>query len=137
MGPRLVSWFSKKQNSIALSTAEAEYVAATSCCTQLLWMMQTLQDFQIKCTSPIPIMCDNTSAISVSKNPVMHSKTKHIPIKYHFLREQVLEQNVKLEYVPSKEQAADIFTKPLPREAFEYLRQKLGVVSAVKKIRTA
>ena len=73
---------------------------------------------------------DNTSAISISKNPVTHSKTKHIPMKYHFLQEQVLEQKVKLEYVPSKEQVVDIFTKPLPRETFEYLRQKLGVVSA-------
>eukprot|EP00253_Pinus_taeda_P031842 PITA_31842 len=130
MGSRLVSWFSKKQSSIALSTAEAEYVAAASCCTQLLWMMQTLQDYQITCTPPISILCDNTSAIRISKNPVMHSKTKHILIKYHFLREQVLEQNVKLEYVPSKEQIADILTKPLPRETFEYLRQKLGVVDA-------
>jgi len=130
MGSRLVSWFSKKQSSIALSTAEAEYVAAASCCTQLLWMMQTMQDFQITCTPPISILCDNTSAISISKNPVMHSKTKHIPIKYHFLREQVLEQKVKLEYVPSKEQVVDILTKPLPRDTFEYLRQKLGVVDA-------
>ena len=129
MGPRLVSWFSKKQSSIALSTVESEYVAAASCCTQLLWMMKTLQDIQIKCSPPISIMRDNTSAISISKNPVMHSKTKHIPIKYHFLREQVLEQKVKLEYVPSKEQVADIFTKPLPREAFEYIRENIGVVS--------
>eukprot|EP00253_Pinus_taeda_P009146 PITA_09146 len=130
MGSRLVSWCSKKQSLIALSIAEAEYVAATSCCTQLLWMMQTLQDFQITCTPPISILCDNTSAISISKNPFMHSKTNHIPIKYHFLREQVLEQKVKLEYVPSKEHVADILTKPLPRETFEYLRQKLGVVDA-------
>eukprot|EP00253_Pinus_taeda_P027198 PITA_27198 len=130
MGSRLVSWFSKKQSSIALSTAEAEYVVAASCCTQLLWMMQTLQDFQITCTPPISILCDNTSAMSISKNPIMHSKTKHILIKYHFLREQVLEQKVKLEYVPSNEQIADILTKPLPKETFEYLIQKLGVVDA-------
>jgi len=103
MGSILVSWFNKKQSSIALSTAEAEYVAAASCCTQLLWMMQTLQDIQITCTPPISILRDNTSEISISKNPVMHSKTKHITIKYHFLRKQVLEQKVKLEYVPSKE----------------------------------
>eukprot|EP00253_Pinus_taeda_P024055 PITA_24055 len=129
-GSRLVSWFNKKQSSIALSTAEAKYVAAATCCTQLLWMMQTLQDFQITYTPPISILFDNTSAISISKNPVMHSKTNHIPIKYHFLWEQVLEQKVKLEYVPSEEQVADILTKPLPRETFEYLRHKLGVVDA-------
>ena len=92
--------------------------------------MQTLQDIQIICSPPFSILFDNTSAINISKNPVMHSKTKHIPIKYRFLWEQVLEQNIKLEYVPSKEQVADIFTKLLPRETFEYLRQTLGVVSA-------
>eukprot|EP00253_Pinus_taeda_P026718 PITA_26718 len=106
MGSRLVSWFSKKQSSIELSTAEEEYVVVASCCTQLLWMMQTLQDIQITYTPPISILCDNTSAINISKNPFMHSKTKHIPIKYYFLREQVLEQKVKLEYVPSKEQVS-------------------------------
>eukprot|EP00253_Pinus_taeda_P013018 PITA_13018 len=103
MGSRLVSWFNKKQSSIALSRAEVEYVVSASRCTQLLWMMQTLQDIQITCTPPISILCDNTSAINISKNPIMHSKTKHIPIKYHFLREQVLEKKAKLEYVPSKE----------------------------------
>lgn len=91
-------------------------------------MIQTLQDIQITCPQPIPILHDNTSTISISKNHVMHSKTKHIPMKYHFMREHVLEQKVKLEYVPSKQQVADIFTKPLPRDSFEYLRQKLGII---------
>jgi hypothetical protein len=95
-------------------------------------MKQTLTDIQVEYDEPIPIYFDNTSAISISKNPVMHSKTKHIPIKYHFLREQVAEKNIRVEYVGTKEQVADIFTKPLPQEAFEYLRQRLGVISTPK-----
>ena len=81
-----------------------------------------MEDIQVKYDEPIPIFCDNTSAINISKNPVMHSKRKHIPIKFHFLREHVINNNIRLEYVDTKEQIADIFTKPLPREAFEYLR---------------
>ncbi len=122
MGNCLVSWLSKKQSSISLSTAEAEYIAATACCTQVLWMKQTLNDVHITFEDSIPIVCDNTSAISISKNPVMHSKTKHIPIKYHFVREQVLNKTMKLDYVGTKDQVVDIFTKPIPKEAFEYLR---------------
>jgi hypothetical protein len=95
-------------------------------------MKQTLIDIQVEYDEPIPIYFDNTSAINISKNPVMHSKTKHIPIKYHFLWEQVVEKNIRVEYVGTKEQVADIFTKPLPREAFEYLFQILGVISTPK-----
>ena len=71
---------------------------------------------------------DNTNIIHISKNLVMHSKTKHILIKYHFVREQVTQKNIKLEYVGTKEQIADIFTKPLPRESFEYIHWKLGIL---------
>ena len=85
-------------------------------------MRQTLEDIQVKYDEPTPIFYDNTGAINISKNPVMHSKTKHIPIKFHFLREHVIEKNIRLEYVDTKEQITDIFTKTLPREAFEYLR---------------
>ena len=80
-----------------------------------------MMDLQVQFSEAIRIFCDNSSAISISKNPVMHSKTKHIPIKYHFVREQVVENNIKLEYVGTKEQIFDIFTKPLPHEAFEYI----------------
>ena len=130
LGDCLVSWLSKKQSSVSLSTIEAEYIAATTCCTQVLWMKQTLQDIQVKYDDPIPILCDNTSAINISKNPMMRSKIKHIPIKFHFLRERVTKKNIKLEYIGTKEQIANIFTKPLPRETFEYLPQRLGVVSS-------
>jgi hypothetical protein len=95
-------------------------------------MKQTLTNIQVEYDEPIPIYCDNTSTISISKNPVMHSKTKHIPIKYHFLREQVAEKNIKFEYVGTKEQVVDIFTKLLPREAFEYLHHRLRVISTPK-----
>ena len=92
-------------------------------------MKEALKDVDICTDQPITIYCDNTSAISLNKNPVMHSRTKHIPIKYHFLREQVAEQNIALEYISTKEQIADIFTKPLSQEAFKRLRQKMGVIS--------
>jgi hypothetical protein len=129
LGNSLVTWLNKKQGSISLSTTEAEYIDTATCCTQVLWMIQTLADLEVKYTVPIPIYCDNTSAISVSKNPVLHSKTKHIPIKYHFLREQVTNQIVQVHYIPTSEQIANIFTKPLAKTLFEYLRQKLGVIS--------
>jgi hypothetical protein len=95
-------------------------------------MKQTLKDIQVEYDEPIPIYCDNTSTISISKNPMMHSKMKHIIIKYHFLWEQVAEKNIRVEYVGTKEQVEDIFTKLLPWEAFEYLRQRLGVISSPK-----
>ena len=95
-------------------------------------MKQTLTDTQVKYDEPIPICCDNTRVIIISKNSMMHSKTKHIPIKYHFLGEQVAEKNIRVEYVGTKEEVADIFTKPLPRESFEYLRQRLGAISTPK-----
>jgi hypothetical protein len=86
LGRSLVSWASKKQNSVALSTAEAEYIVACHCCAQLLWMRQTLRDYGYK-FSKVPLLCDNESAIHMADNPVEHSHTKHIAIRYHFLRD--------------------------------------------------
>ncbi|KAJ1684899.1 hypothetical protein LUZ63_016289 [Rhynchospora breviuscula] len=114
-GGSLVSWSSRKQTSVALSTAEAEYVAAGSCCTQLLWMMQTLRDYELKFQN-VPILCDNTSAILISKNPVLHSRTNHIEIRHHFIRGNVEKGDVKLVHVDTKKQIVDIFTKSLPTQ---------------------
>ncbi|XP_059068895.1 secreted RxLR effector protein 161-like [Cryptomeria japonica] len=129
LGDRLVAWHSKKQECVTLSTAESEYIAATTCCTQLIWMSHQLADMGITVDKPISIFCDNTSAISLSKNPVMHSRTKHVAIKLLFLREQVLANEFQVLYVPSQAQVADIFTKALSKEVFERLRDRLGVFS--------
>jgi hypothetical protein len=91
-------------------------------------MIQTLAYLKVTYTDPIPLHCHNTSAISVSKNPVLHSKTKHIPIKYHFLKENVTNRVVQLNYIPSMEQIIDIFTKPLVKTPFEYLRHKFVTI---------
>ena len=103
---------------------EAEYIPTTTCCTIVLSMKQNLQYIQVKFDELVPIFSDNTSAINISKNPTMHSKKKHNLIKYHFVRESVVENNIKLEYVGTKEQIVNIFTKPLPHESVEYLHQK-------------
>ena len=92
-------------------------------------MKQMWEDIHNHYDTPIPIYCDNTSAISISKNPVMHSKTKHIPIKFHFLRDQVMNKVIKLEYIGTRDQIADIFDKPLPKMQIENLRDQLGVCS--------
>ncbi|WVZ93074.1 hypothetical protein U9M48_039087 [Paspalum notatum var. saurae] len=84
--PEFVSWSSRKQSSVATSTCEAEYVVAASCCSQILWMLATLRDYGL-IYGRIPILCDSSSAISVAKNPVLHSRTKHIDMRYHFLRD--------------------------------------------------
>ena len=78
-------------------------------------------------TKPMILYCDNTSAISISKNPVMHAKTKHIAIKYHYVWELVEDKQVKMEYIHTKEKIVDIFTKPFPKDSYEYLRVNLGV----------
>ena len=108
----LVSWHSKKQVSVAWSMDKAEYVAVGNCCAQILWLKQQLLDFDIK-VSRIPIMCDNTSAINLTKNPMLHSHTKHIETHHYFLHGHVEKGDFVFEHVDSKNQLADIFTKPL------------------------
>ena len=123
----LVAWMSKKKNSISLSTVKAEYVDAGSCCSQFIWMKNLLGDYGISKDTMV-VYCDNFSAIDISKNSVQHSKTKHIEIRYHFIRDLVERKIVTLEYIPIERQNADIFTKPLDRSKFEILHQVIGVI---------
>ncbi|WVZ71036.1 hypothetical protein U9M48_019663 [Paspalum notatum var. saurae] len=122
----LVSWSSRKQASVSLSTTEAEYIAAASCCSQLLWMKATLSDFGLR-FGKIPLLVDSTSAISVAKNPVLHSTTKHIDVRFHFLRDHYEKRDIDLVHVASENQVADIFTKPLEFGAFVRLRGAIHV----------
>ena len=115
----------KKQNSLSLSTAEAEYIAAGSYYTQLLWIKKLLHDYGIP-QDTMCVFCDNTSAINLSKNPVQHSKSKHIEIHYHFIRDLVEERVVCLEFIHTDNQKADIFIKPLDGPRFKSLRKTIG-----------
>jgi len=122
----LVAWMSRKQALISLSTVEAEYIAAGSCCTQLLWMKKLLCDYGFTQDTMV-IHCDNTSAINISKNPVQHSWTKHIDIWHHFIRDLVESWEVALMFIPTEKQLADIVTKPLDGSNFESLRKAIGI----------
>ena len=120
----LVSWMSKKENSVSLSIVEAEYIATGSCCAQLLWMKKLLHDYGIY-QDTMYVFYDNTSAINLSKNPVQHLKSKHIEIRYHFIRDLVEEKIVCLEFINTTNQKADVFTKPLDGPRFESLHKTI------------
>ncbi|GJR76624.1 copia protein [Tanacetum coccineum] len=129
MGCCLTSWFSKKQIALAISTTEAEYVSAGKACQQALWMKQALIDYDINLDN-ISVLCDNKGAIDLSKNPVLHSRTKHIEIRHYFLRDNVQKGSISNKKVSSEDNIADILTKSLKREPFNLLRLGLGLMEA-------
>ncbi|GKE43748.1 hypothetical protein Tco_1471032 [Tanacetum coccineum] len=126
LGDKLVSWSSKKQDCTAMSTAKAEYVSLSTCCAQVIWMRTQLLDYGYR-YNKIPIYCDSKSAIAISFNPVQHSRTKHINIRYHFIKEHVKSGTIELYFVRTEYQLADLFTKALLRERFEYLVHMIGM----------
>jgi len=117
LGRSLVCWSSKKQNCVSLSTAESEYIAVGSCCAQLLWMKQTLKDYGIN-LKQVPLFCDNESAIKIANNPVQHSKTKHIEICHHFLRDHVMKKDIDIIHVNTDEQLQISSQSPWMRKGF-------------------
>ncbi|GJV11793.1 retrovirus-related pol polyprotein from transposon TNT 1-94 [Tanacetum coccineum] len=121
LGGKLVCWSAKKQQSVAMSSAEAEYVVAAGCCENILWMKIQLSDYDIH-YKMVPIFYDNTSAIAISDNPVLHSRTKHIDIRYHFIRDYNLKGDIELHFIPTEYQLADIFTKPMNEPTFTRLK---------------
>jgi hypothetical protein len=129
----MISWFSKKQTNVALSTTKEEYMATCLSCTEVVWLRKLLSglfDIELDATG---ICCDNQSCIKLSVNPMFRDKSKHIQIKYNFIRDVVEKGAVKLHYVATNEQVADVLTKPLSKVKIEYFKDKLGLVPRKKE----
>lgn len=126
-GVGTVSWSSKKQNIVALSSTEAEYVAQTHAAKEGIWLRAFVKEINGGEEKPLTIMADNQSAIALAKDNKFHSRTKHIDLRYHFIREAVDEGKIRMEYVPSAENVADIFTKALAKPKFTQFVEMLGL----------
>lgn len=132
LGNAPIMWGSQKQRSVALSTTESEYVAASQTTKELIWISRLLRDLiDIKIKTPI-MYIDNQSAIRLVKNPELHKRSKHIDVKYHFVRQHYEEGMFEPYYIHTDEQIADICTKPLSKVRFEKLRNKLGITKEEK-----
>jgi hypothetical protein len=124
----MISWQSRKQSSIALSTAEAEYIVACSTSCEAIWLRKLLTDLFDLEMEVTTFLCDNQSCIKMTENLVFHDKSKHIEIRYHYIRDMVQRGAIKFQYVSTNEQVADVLTKPLSHVKFEHFRDKLGIV---------
>ncbi|KAL9999278.1 putative RNA-directed DNA polymerase [Helianthus debilis subsp. tardiflorus] len=133
LGKGAVSWCSKKQSTVALSSTEAEYISATGGACQAIWLRRILQELGLNQGQGTQIFCDSKSAIDLSRNPVLNSRSKHIELKYHFIRDMVSEGQVELLFCNTNEQLADLMTKALAKERFVYLRYKIGVQEFVSR----
>ncbi|KAI5323652.1 hypothetical protein L3X38_032724 [Prunus dulcis] len=127
LGSKVISWSSKKQSTVALSTTEAEYISATSAACEAVWIRRILADLRQEQNTPTKLYCDNMSTIAMTKNPVFHSRSKHIELRHHFIRKLVEDGEIELKFCGTDEQIADVFTKALPREKFYYFRERLNV----------
>jgi hypothetical protein len=120
LGPTMISWQSRKQSSIALSIAEVEYIVACSTSCEAIWLRKLLTGvFDLKMEATV-ILCDNQSCIKIIENLVFHDKSKHIEIRYHYIRDMVRRGAIKLQYVSTNEQVAYVLTKPLSHVKFEH-----------------
>ena len=122
-----VSWSSKKQHIIALSSTEAEYIAQTHAAKEALWLRSFVEEVRGGSQSPITINCDNQGAIALAKDNKFHSRTKHIDLRFHFIREAVQDEKITVSYVPTEENPSDIFTKALAKPKFLRFVDMLGL----------
>ena len=127
MSGAAVSWLSKKQSTVALSTSEAEYIALSTATQEAVWFRRLLCDLGISTDEPTILMEDNQGAIAIAKTSSHHARTKHIDIRYHYVREAIQERCIELKYCSSHDMIADVLTKPLSGEQFKRLRQAMGL----------
>lgn len=125
LGGTPIIWKCNKQNSVALSTMEAEFMALSSCCVEMIWLTHILKELEYPVASAPVIKCDNQSAINFAKGNSVNSHTRHIDIKFHFVRDLIKFQHFKLEYVPTVDNAADLLTKALPRQKNAFFKNIL------------
>ncbi|XP_026432336.1 uncharacterized protein LOC113329710 [Papaver somniferum] len=128
LGSGIFTWASKKQETVALSTAETEYISTSIATSHVVWLRRIMEDIQEKQEGCTEIFCDNKFTITMSKNSVEHCRARHIKLKYHFIREAVEDGEIELKYCKTEDQLADIFTKALPKGKFQNFRELLGVV---------
>ena len=123
-----MTWRSKKQSVVARSSAEAEFRAMAHGICEGMWLQRILKELGIISNSTMTVLCDNKATISIAKNPVQHDRTKHVEIDRHFIKEKLEGGTIRLMYIPSSHQTADILTKALPRATYENMKSKLGML---------
>jgi histone deacetylase 1/2 len=129
LGSTPISWKSGKQRTVARSSTEAEYKALADGTAEILWIRSLLAELRISTSSMTTLWCDNLGATFLSANPVFHARTKHVEVDYHFVRDRVAKREIQVRFISSKDQLADVLTKPLPPVSFAYFRSKLRVES--------
>ena len=129
-----ISWESKRQNIVTKSSTESEYVGMSKAASQALWIRSFLMELNVNVEQPIPLFGDNQSSIKLAKNPKYHERSKHIAIQHHFIREQIEDGVIRLEYVSTGDMLADIFTKCLPKTTHQKHTKNLGIITIEEDI---
>jgi histone deacetylase 1/2 len=131
-GNNLVAWSARKQATVSLSSTESEYKAVANATAELIWVEALLKELRVRQDSPPVLWCDNIGATYLSSNPVFHARTKHIEVDFHFVRERVAQKTMQVRFISSKDQVADIFTKPLPLPLFQECKRNLHMFPIVE-----